>query len=77
MIALLALGQQAAGLRVYEDLRRRLDEELGVRPGPELAGAHMRVLRQELGPAVERTAMPGIRAGASVPGTGEPGSLRL
>ncbi len=48
MIALLATGQQAAALRVYEDLRHRLDEELGICPGPELAAAHLQVLRQEL-----------------------------
>jgi DNA-binding SARP family transcriptional activator/DNA-binding XRE family transcriptional regulator len=72
MIALLALGQQAAGLRVYEDMRRRLDEELGVRPGPELAGAHLRVLRQELGPAArERAASPGIPGGPAAPGAGD------
>jgi DNA-binding SARP family transcriptional activator/DNA-binding XRE family transcriptional regulator len=72
MIALLALGQQAAGLRVYEDLRRRLDEELGVRPGPELAGAHMRVLRQELGPAARQPAAPPSMPGeAAQPSAGE------
>jgi DNA-binding SARP family transcriptional activator/tetratricopeptide (TPR) repeat protein/DNA-binding XRE family transcriptional regulator len=64
MIALSALGQQAAGLRLFEDLRRRLDEELGVRPGPELADAHLRVLRQEFTPA----------AGAMLPPGGPPGS---
>ena len=47
MIALLATGQQAAALRVHEDLRHRLDQELGVSPGPELAAAHLQVLRQE------------------------------
>jgi DNA-binding SARP family transcriptional activator/tetratricopeptide (TPR) repeat protein len=47
MIALAATGQQAAALRVYEDLRRRLDDELGMRPGQELADAHLAVLRQQ------------------------------
>ena len=28
-------------LRAYEELRIRLDEELGVQPGPELARAHL------------------------------------
>ena len=45
MIALAATGQQAEALRVFGELRVRLDNELGVRPGPELTGAHLRVLR--------------------------------
>jgi DNA-binding SARP family transcriptional activator/Tfp pilus assembly protein PilF/DNA-binding XRE family transcriptional regulator len=45
--ALAATGQRATALRVYEGMRRRLDAELGVRPGPELAQAHLRVLRRE------------------------------
>jgi DNA-binding SARP family transcriptional activator/tetratricopeptide (TPR) repeat protein len=48
MIALAAAGQQAAALADYEALRLRLDQELGVRPGAELADAHVRVLRQEI-----------------------------
>jgi WD40 repeat protein/DNA-binding SARP family transcriptional activator len=51
MLTLAALGQQAAALNAYEDLRLRLDEQLGVLPGPELAEAHIRVLRQEIPPA--------------------------
>ncbi len=64
MAALAATGQQAAALGVYEDLRLRLDRELGVRPDREVAEAHIRVLRQQTrlaaaaapGPAVARTA---------------------
>ena len=48
MLALALAGRQAAALRAYEDLRQRLDDQLGVRPGPELARAHLRVLRQDL-----------------------------
>jgi DNA-binding SARP family transcriptional activator len=48
MIALAGSGQQARALHVYEDLRRRLDRELGVLPGPDLRAAHARVLRQEI-----------------------------
>jgi DNA-binding SARP family transcriptional activator/tetratricopeptide (TPR) repeat protein/DNA-binding XRE family transcriptional regulator len=67
MIALSALGQQAAGLRLYEDLRLRLDGELGVRPGQELADAHMRVLRQDFTTAAGRAV---IVPDGTVPGTG-------
>jgi DNA-binding SARP family transcriptional activator/Tfp pilus assembly protein PilF/DNA-binding XRE family transcriptional regulator len=48
MVALAGTGQQAAALRVFEDLRRRLDDQLGVRPGPEVAEAHVRILRQQI-----------------------------
>lgn len=48
MIALAASGQQAAAIQAYEDLRRRLDTELGLHPSDELAAAHLRVLRREI-----------------------------
>jgi DNA-binding SARP family transcriptional activator/DNA-binding XRE family transcriptional regulator len=48
MIALAGTGQQAAALAVYDRLRQRLDAQLGVRPGPVLAQAQERVLRQEV-----------------------------
>lgn len=48
MIALAGSGQQAAALDVFDTLRRRLAAELGADPGPELATAYQRVLRQEV-----------------------------
>jgi DNA-binding SARP family transcriptional activator/transcriptional regulator with XRE-family HTH domain len=48
MIALAGSGQQAAAIRVHEDLRTRLDRELGLSPGEELAEAYIRVLRQDI-----------------------------
>jgi DNA-binding SARP family transcriptional activator len=50
MLALAAGGEQAAALAVFAGLRHRLDTELGVRPSPVLAGAHLAVLRQQLSP---------------------------
>ena len=69
MIALAGCGQQAAALQIYEDLRRRLDDQLGVYPGAELAGAHQAVLRQEVPatPAGARTWVATVRPSA---GTG-------
>jgi DNA-binding SARP family transcriptional activator/transcriptional regulator with XRE-family HTH domain len=46
MIALAATSQQAAALEEFTKLRRRLDDELGVRPSPEVAEVYARILRQ-------------------------------
>ena len=54
MIALAGAGQQAAAVRVYEDIRGRLDREFAIYPGEELADAHLRVLRQDI-PVVRRS----------------------
>ena len=48
MLALAGAGQQAEALAVYQDLRNRLSDELGVDPGPEVSSAHLRVLRGQL-----------------------------
>lgn len=48
MIALVGVGQQAAAIRVYEDMRLRLDRELGLYPGKELSETYLRVLRQDI-----------------------------
>ena len=61
MIALAGSGRQAAALEVFDDVRRQLDEELGVRPCAQLADAHQRVLQQQV--AAGRMAIP---AGAPV-----------
>jgi DNA-binding SARP family transcriptional activator len=47
MLALAGSGQQAAALALFDELRRRLDDQLGVRPSAELAEAQQRVLRQD------------------------------
>jgi DNA-binding SARP family transcriptional activator len=51
MIALAGTGQHAAALNAFERVRRRLRDDLGLLPDPELAAAHVRVLRQQIGPA--------------------------
>jgi DNA-binding SARP family transcriptional activator/tetratricopeptide (TPR) repeat protein len=48
MIALAGSGQQAAALEVFDAIRRSLRDQLGIRPGAELAAAHARVLRQHI-----------------------------
>ena len=49
MTALAATGQQASAVQVFWQLKGRLDRELGIRPGPQLAAAHLRILRHRAG----------------------------
>ncbi|CAN7275866.1 BTAD domain-containing putative transcriptional regulator [Knoellia sp. LjRoot47] len=55
MRALVRVGRQAEALTVYRDVHTRLDEDLGVRPGPILAAAHHEVLTFD-SPATSHTA---------------------
>jgi DNA-binding SARP family transcriptional activator len=50
MRTLAATGRQAEALAVYEALRVRLADELGLDPGPELRAVHLEVLRGEVKP---------------------------
>ncbi|MDQ0376670.1 BTAD domain-containing putative transcriptional regulator [Amycolatopsis thermophila] len=54
MRALAANGRQAEALTVFEDARRTLADELGADPSPELAAAHLTVLRAEAPPEPPR-----------------------
>ncbi|MFI7122849.1 alpha/beta fold hydrolase [Amycolatopsis sp. NPDC049868] len=47
MLALYGVGRQADALDVYERLRRALDDQLGVEPGPALRESHAALLRQD------------------------------
>lgn len=48
MLALAVAGQQAAALKLYDDIRKRLSDDLGIEPGSELRQAQLRVLRQDI-----------------------------
>lgn len=54
MRALYQAGRQSEALECFEDLRRRLSDELGVSPGPEITVLHGAILRQEPELAVPR-----------------------
>ncbi|MFE0421209.1 BTAD domain-containing putative transcriptional regulator [Streptomyces sp. NPDC058953] len=56
--ALYRAGRQTEALAAYEEFRRRLDEELGLLPGPELVRAQRAVLSHE--PGKERDAVPAV-----------------
>ena len=58
MLALAGSGRQAAALALFDEVRRRLDDQLGVRPGPELAEAQQRVLRHQV-PPMASSGLPG------------------
>ncbi|MFI5836577.1 BTAD domain-containing putative transcriptional regulator [Micromonospora sp. NPDC051300] len=80
LLALAGCGQQAAALRLYAETRRHLVDELGVEPGPELSGAHLRVLRGRI-PAEPAPAPPTAPPPAQLPGepawfTGRAAALR-
>jgi DNA-binding SARP family transcriptional activator len=49
MIALYRVGRQAEALRVYQTIRRRLANELGIDPGPELSRLESAILSQSPG----------------------------
>jgi DNA-binding SARP family transcriptional activator len=48
MLALYHSGRQADALRVYQDARRGLVEELGLEPSPQLQELNAQILRQEV-----------------------------
>ncbi len=54
MLALYRSSQQAEALTVYQDVRTKLVDELGVDPGPELQELHQQILRAEVAPGARR-----------------------
>ena len=64
MLALYRCGRQAEALDHYAAFRERLDDELGLEPGPALRDLQLRILQQD--PELEATSVP-ARGGASLP----------
>lgn len=65
--ALAAAGQQAAALSVFETVRSRLAEDLGIDPGPALRAAQLEVLGQPLPVAAASSAGAATSAGGDGP----------
>ncbi|WP_157248675.1 BTAD domain-containing putative transcriptional regulator [Nonomuraea typhae] len=63
--ALYRAGRQKEALDSYADLRVQLDEELGLVPGPDLAGLHQAILRQD--PALDPPVVAARRTNLPVP----------
>ena len=54
MRTLAATGRQVKALAVYEAIRGRLADELGIDPGPDLQAVHLEVLRGKVKPSGQR-----------------------
>ena len=63
------LGRDAEALGVYEDLRQRLDDQLGATPTPALAALHLAILRDDepapTSSQASRSHVVGLRAAAN------------
>lgn len=81
MLALYRAGRQTEALQAFANLDRRMRENLGLEPGPELRDLHRRVLAADPGlaanaaePLAQRTAKETAQGAANDPEADEPGT---
>jgi DNA-binding SARP family transcriptional activator/tetratricopeptide (TPR) repeat protein len=67
VLCLAAGGHQAEALDLYQAVRSRLADELGIEPGPELRDAHRQVLRPAAPPPPAAPAAPPVVRPAQLP----------
>ena len=65
IVALSRVGRRSEALQAYQDVRRILNEELGLEPGPELQRLHREVLGAGYPPREEPHGVPEMRAARS------------
>ncbi|GAA1403897.1 BTAD domain-containing putative transcriptional regulator [Catellatospora coxensis] len=65
--SLYGTGRQSEALAAYQTVKQHLAEELGVDPGPELRGLHLRILNGEEVAADRQVPQPAIVAGREPP----------
>ncbi|MEO3850690.1 tetratricopeptide repeat protein [Streptomyces sp. B8F3] len=71
-----AVGQRDLAFAAYLDTRRRLADELGVDPGPELTAAYTRLLREPSGAGGERMRTTPSAVGSRARGGAPPSTVR-
>lgn len=67
MLALYHTGRAADALDCYQDIRRRLAQELGADPGPRLRGLHQRILSNDPALSLPEASPQSPPAGAAPP----------
>ncbi|MET8143917.1 BTAD domain-containing putative transcriptional regulator [Sphaerisporangium sp. NPDC005288] len=74
LLVLAATGHRAGALEVYRAMYTRLDEALGISPGPGLRAAHERVLQETRAPSPGASARSPLSSGPAPPaGSAAPG----